>query len=92
MIPLYLSKHDNILATDTRRLSQTNRVSCPGDFPGQELHAFQAKARIISRSDATFASAGRGGKISASVSVCRANEVSGRLNKQNQIITVSIRF
>ena len=75
MIPLYLSKHENILATDTRRLSQTNRAFCPCDLPGQKLHAFQAKARIISHSDAAFASAGlprethslflwgRGGKI-----------------------------
>ena len=29
MISLHLFKHQNILATDARRLSQTNRVSCP---------------------------------------------------------------
>ena len=63
--------HENGLAADPRGLSQTNKelfaratltTSLEIKLPGQKLHAFQAKIRTASRSDAVFASASRGGK------------------------------
>jgi hypothetical protein len=65
--------------------SQTIYYFCLGDLPSQKHYAFQAKVLIVSRLSGidVFASAGRGDKISASVCVRRANEVSGRLIRHN---------
>ena len=72
--------------------SQTIYCFCLGDppslpamagqaLPSQKHHAFQAKALRVSRLSGieVLASAGRGGKISASVCVSRTNVMSGRL-------------